>query len=87
MSVPPSELNSDLLDRFSNVLSADTRPGFSGWLIDKSHLLEFASVLRDELGYDYLSSITGVDYLPEEKMEVVYQVYKITGGPGVMFKV
>jgi NADH-quinone oxidoreductase subunit D/NADH-quinone oxidoreductase subunit C/D len=50
-------------------------------------LLEFAIALRDEFGYDYLSSVTGVDYLPEGKMEVVYHAYKTTGGPGVVFKV
>jgi NADH-quinone oxidoreductase subunit C/D len=77
----------DLSIRFPNILTADTRPGYSGWLLDKSHLLEFAASLRDEFGYDFLSSVAGVDYLPEGKMEVVYQVYKTTGGPGVMFKV
>ena len=61
---------------------ADTRPGYSGWLVDKTHLVEFATALRDEFGYDYLSSVTGVDYLPAGKMEVVYQVYRTTGGPG-----
>ena len=35
---------------------------------------------------DLLSSVTGVDYFPDT-MEVVYQVYKTTGGPGVFFKV
>ncbi|MGB8213359.1 MAG: NADH-quinone oxidoreductase subunit D [Anaerolineales bacterium] len=77
----------DLLGRFPNMLKADTRPGYSGWLLEPANLLEFAAALRDEFGYDYLSSITGVDYLPEGKMEVVYQVYKTTGGPGLMFKV
>ena len=32
-------------------------------------------------------SVTGVDYLAENKMEVVYHVYKTTGGPGLVFKV
>ncbi|HVM70978.1 MAG TPA: NADH-quinone oxidoreductase subunit D [Anaerolineales bacterium] len=77
----------DLPTRFRNLLTADTRPGYSGWLLDKSGLLEFATALRDEYGYDFLSSITGVDYLPEGKMEVVYQLYRTTGGPGLMFKV
>lgn len=77
----------DLSTRFRSILTADSRPGYSGWIVEKNHLLEFAAVLRDELGYDYLSSITGVDYLPEGKMEVVYHVYKTTGGPGLVFKV
>ena len=77
----------DLSARFPSSVSADSRPGYSGWLVEKSHLLEVATCLRDEQGFDYLSAATGVDYLPEGMMEVVYQVYKTTGGSGVMFKV
>ncbi len=77
----------DLAARFPSVVSPDARPGYSGWIVNKSNLLEVAAALRDEFSYDYLSSVTGVDYLPEGKMEVVYQVYKTTGGPGLMFKV
>ena len=86
MATPTSVPTLDLPARFPNILSVDGRPGYSGWLLDKTHLLEFATALRDEFGYDYLSSVTGVDYFPEGKMEVVYQVYKTTGGPGLMFK-
>ena len=77
----------DLSTRFPGILVPDTRPGYSGWTIDCSNLMEFAIELRDSLGYDYLSSITAVDYLPEGKMEVVYHIYKTTGGPGLTFKV
>jgi len=87
MAAPLSSQTQELTSRFSNLINADTRPGYSGWLLDKTHLLEFATALRDEFGYDYLSSVTGVDYLPEGKMEIVYQAYRTTGGPGVMFKV
>lgn len=87
MVTPTPVQNADLTARFPNILIPDSRPGFSGWLLDKSNLLEFATVLRDEFGYDYLSSVTGVDYLPEGKMEVAYQLYKTTGGPGLLFKV
>jgi NADH-quinone oxidoreductase subunit C/D len=87
MVTPSSVQTPDLSVRFPTIVNADARPGYSGWLVDKSHLLEFATALRDEFGYDYLSSITGVDYLPESKMEVVYQIYKTTGGPGLNFKV
>ena len=87
MAAPASNPTLDLPARFPDWLTADTRPGYSGWLVDRSHLVEFATALRDEFGYDYLSSVTGVDYLPAGKMEVVYQVYRTTGGPGLMFKV
>lgn len=77
----------DLSARFPGVVVADEREGYSGWIVEKEGLIEVATYLRDELGYDLLSSVTGVDYLPDEKMEVVYQVYKTTGGPGIFFKV
>lgn len=77
----------DLAARFPGVVSPDIRPGYSGWIMNKGSLLEVAAALHDEFSYDYLSSVTGVDYLPEGKMEVAYQVYKTTGGPGLMFKV
>jgi NADH-quinone oxidoreductase subunit C/D len=87
MAAPTPTQTLDLSTRFPNILTPDTRPGYSGWLVDKNHLLEVATALRDEFGFDYLSSVTGVDYLPDEIMEVVYQLYKTSGGPGVMFKV
>jgi NADH-quinone oxidoreductase subunit D/NADH-quinone oxidoreductase subunit C/D len=87
MATPSPVQSLDLVERFSDILRTDDRPGYSGWLIDKSNLLEFTTTLRDEFGYDYLSSITGVDYLPEGKLEIVYQLYKTTGGPGLLFKV
>ncbi len=43
--------------------------------------------LRDDFGYDYLNSLTGVDYIAENKMEVVYHASRTTGGAGVVFKV
>jgi NADH-quinone oxidoreductase subunit C/D len=77
----------DLSAKFPGVVVADERPGYTGWIVDKNSLIEVATFLRDEMDYDLLSSVTGVDYLPEEKMEVVYQAYKTTGGPGIFFKV
>jgi NADH-quinone oxidoreductase subunit C/D len=77
----------DLSLHFPGSVSPDIRPGYTGWVVKKDQLLHLAKSLRDEYGYDYLSSITGVDYLPDGKMEVVYQVYKSTGGPGLLFKV
>jgi NADH-quinone oxidoreductase subunit D/NADH-quinone oxidoreductase subunit C/D len=68
-------------------VTPDTRPGYSGSLLPADKLLEFAAHARDELGYDYLSSVTGVDYLPQGLMEVVYHAYKTTGGPALVFKV
>ncbi len=84
----PAQGNSiDLSARFPGSVTADSRPGFSGFIVDKDKLVEVATALRDEFGYDLLSSVTAVDYLPENKMEVVYHAYMTTGGPGLVFKV
>jgi NADH:ubiquinone oxidoreductase subunit D/NADH:ubiquinone oxidoreductase subunit C len=77
----------DLVARFPGWVTADTRPGYQGFMVTADHLLDFVRVLRDELGFDSLATITGVDYLAAGKMEVVYHAYRTTGGPGVVFKV
>jgi NADH-quinone oxidoreductase subunit D/NADH-quinone oxidoreductase subunit C/D len=64
----------------------DTRPGYNGVIVPADRLLDFARALRDQHGYDYLSSVTGVDYLPEGKMEVVYHAYRTSGGTAMVFK-
>ena len=74
----------DFTTRFPEGVVADERPGFSGYIVEADKLVKFAAVLRDEFGYDYLSSVTGVDYPADEKLEVVYHAYKTTGGPGAV---
>jgi len=76
-----------LEERFPGTLTPDTRPGYAGYIVQTDKLQEFATRLRDEFGFDYLSSVTGVDYLPEGKMEVVYHAYQSTGGSALVFKV
>ncbi len=77
----------DICARFPDAVVPDARKGYEGYIVKAEHLIEFATALRDEFGYDYLSSVTGVDYLPEGKMEVVYHAYKSTGGSALVFKV
>ena len=76
-----------LEERFQGVITRDERGGYEGYIVPADKLIEFATTIRDELGYDFLSSVTGVDYLPEEKMEVVYHAYQSDGGPALVFKV
>jgi len=73
--------------RFDGVATHDEREGYEGYIVPAGKLVEFATSIRDDLGYDYLSSVTGVDYLPDDKMEVVYHAYKSSGGPALVFKV
>ena len=72
--------------RFPEIVTPDTRKGYAGYIVQAENLIEFATALRDEMGYDFLSSVTGVDYLPEGKLEVVYHAYRSTGGPALVFK-
>ena len=86
MTAPASITTVDLAARFPDFVTAETRPGFSGFIVKKENLVETAAALRDEFGYDLLSSITGVDYLAENKMEVVYHLHRTTGGPGLVIR-
>jgi NADH:ubiquinone oxidoreductase subunit D/NADH:ubiquinone oxidoreductase subunit C len=73
--------------KFDGIASRDERDGYEGYIVPADKLVEFATSIRDDLDYDYLSSVTGVDYLPDDKMEVVYHAYKSSGGPALVFKV
>lgn len=72
--------------RFPEGLVTDERNGYEGYIVNPENLIEVATALRDEYGYDYLSSVTGVDYLPDNMMEVVYHLYRSTGGSGLVIK-
>ena len=86
MATPVITETIDLAAKFPGTVTADARPGFSGWMVEKDSLLKVAAALHDELGYDLLSSVTGVDYIEQNKLEVVYHAYKSTGGPALVFK-
>src|SRR5215207_7049396 len=76
-----------LKEKYPDVVKDDGRQGYSGVIVDRSQLVEVAQVMRDELGFDYLSSATAVDYLGvEDSMEMVYHAYRTTGGPALVFK-
>ncbi len=80
-------LENDLAQRFPEILTPDTRKGYPGYIVKAEKLVDFATALRDELGYDYLSSVTAVDYLAEGQMEIVYHARKTTGGSPLVFRV
>jgi NADH-quinone oxidoreductase subunit D/NADH-quinone oxidoreductase subunit C/D len=82
-----SRVDLNLAERFPGWVTADARAGFQGYLVKPENLIQFAKTLRDDLNYDLLSSVTGVDYPAESLMEVVYHVFQTTGGPIVNFKV
>jgi NADH-quinone oxidoreductase subunit C/D len=79
-------IENELVARFPEDVSLETRKGYEGVLVKPEKLVEVATAVRDELGYDYLSSVTGVDYHPEGMMETVYHFFKTTGGPKFVMK-
>lgn len=77
----------ELSNVFPGIVTQDERDNYEGFVIDPEHLIEVSTFLRDQGGYDYLSSVTAVDYLPDGKFEVVYHLYKTTGGGALVLKV
>jgi NADH-quinone oxidoreductase subunit C/D len=76
----------NLAEQFPGVVTRDQRQGYSGWVVEPDSLPEVVRGLRDRDGFDYLSSVTGVDYIPEDKFETVYHLYRSEGGPGTVLK-
>lgn len=72
--------------RFPDVVTPDKRAGYTGYLVAPEKLIEVATAVRDEMGYDLLASLTGVDYLADGKLEVVYHASKTSGGAPLIFK-
>nr|WP_228845250.1 NADH-quinone oxidoreductase subunit D [Phototrophicus methaneseepsis] len=99
MSIPDEQLKTgtieDAIDqlkqRFPQDVSDDDRQGYGGVIISADKLQEAAQYIKYELGFDYLSSATAVDYLgegvhSEDHLEMVYHAYRTTGGSALVFK-
>ena len=76
-----------VLEKYPDWVQPDQREGYQGLLVEPANLISLMEGLRDELGYDLLTSLTGVDYYPEEILEVVYHLFKSTGGSILEIKV
>jgi len=86
-AAPVAELTGPLAvlkEKFGDAI----KPGdYQGAVIGNDQLVEAAKFIRDDMGYDYLSSVTGVDYPAANEVEVVYHAYSTrhTGAP-LVFK-
>lgn len=77
-----------LKEKYPEALQDDPRPGYTGVMVPADKIVEVAEYARQELGFNYLSSVTGVDLIDENKMEVVYHTYSIDqGGSALVLKV
>ncbi len=77
-----------LQERFPGDVKPDDRKGYSGIIVNKEKLVEIATAIRDDYGFNYLSSATAVDYLGQgDHLEMVYHAFSVpAGGPGLIFK-
>jgi NADH-quinone oxidoreductase subunit D/NADH-quinone oxidoreductase subunit C/D len=76
-----------LQEQFPDAVKPDTRQGYGGVIVERDHLVRVATALKEELGYDYLTSATAVDYLGvSDHMEMVYHACRTTGGKPLVFK-
>src|SRR5215831_4424359 len=77
-----------LQERFPGAVKPDDRKGYQGIIVSPDKLVEVATAIRDDFGFNYLSSVTGVDYLGQgDQMEVVYHAFNAsTPGPALVFK-
>jgi NADH:ubiquinone oxidoreductase subunit D/NADH:ubiquinone oxidoreductase subunit C len=85
-SIPVAELVSDaqhLVERFGEAVKPAE---YEGVVVSADQLSEVATYLRDELGYEYLTSLTAVDYIKEGYLEIVYHVSQLAGGGPFVFK-
>ncbi len=77
-----------LKERFPEAVKDDTRAGYEGLIVEAAQLPEVARAIRDEFGFNYLSSLTAVDYLGHgDHLEVVYHAFRVpSGGKPLVFK-
>ena len=77
-----------LKERFPEAVKDDTRAGYEGVIVEAAQLPEVARAIRDEFGFNYLSSLTAVDYLGHgDHLEVVYHAFRVpSGGKPLVFK-
>ncbi len=56
-------------------------------VVRAERIIEVAQFMRDQLGYNYLSRVTAIDYPAYAMIEVVYHFFRIEGGSGQVVRV
>lgn len=90
-SLTIDESIANLKETFPDLVGDDDREGYGGVIINVDKLRDVAEYIKHDLGFDFLSSATAVDYLgeghhSEDHMEMVYHAYRTTGGSALVFK-
>ena len=76
-----------ILDQFKDLVQIDERANFYGIVVSRENLMSILTFAREKLKFDYLSSITAVDDFPEDRIEIIYHLFKSIGGPELECKV
>jgi NADH-quinone oxidoreductase subunit C/D len=85
--VETDEILAHFNEQFPGAVQAADRMGHDGYLVQAERLTEVARHIRDEMGYNYLSSVSAVDYAQDGYYEVVYHAYSMERGGGpLVFK-
>lgn len=77
---PVEQAYQALQDAFPGKVRPDERAGYQGVIVQAEALVDAALHIRDELGFRYLSSVTGADYIDDGHLESVYHAYGAAGG-------
>ncbi len=86
-SSPPLAQLTPELEQLAARFGDAVRPAeYEGLVVDANRLVEVATCLRDEMGYNYLSALSYVDYIKEGYFEVVYHISNLAGGPPLVLK-
>ena len=76
-----------LIEQYPDAVSRDARDGYKGVIVSADKLVEVATTLRDELGFDYLANACAVDYIDDGYFEMVYHAASTEqGGKPFSFK-
>ena len=81
------ERYSKLIEKFPEKVRLEDRSNFKGVISTSDDLIEVMTYINQELHYDFLSSVTAVDDFPEDRMEIIYHLFKSVGGPEIEVKV
>jgi NADH-quinone oxidoreductase subunit C/D len=87
----PTEHASKMAAAINEALESEAvTPEADTLVVDRDHLVPFGKHVRDELHYELLSNVTGVDYMGREgdRFEVVYHAYSLSRPdlPPLVFK-
>lgn len=76
-----------LSEKFPGAIEPDARPGYRGIIVSGDKLVEVATAVRDDLGYDLLANAGYVDYIKDGFFEMSYHASStLRGGLPFNFK-